>query len=199
MSTAQAAFHCYTSQHPNIKRGPPYILPLLNFIWFLLKAVERSPSIQSSHSQPIQLGASWPDPVPSLLTSLLSLFYLTRFLLGFNPTYTRLLRSQGTPLGIETSGKLNTFKVLCEQYQPSIKRDPSYPDYLNKIGHIFFGIPLPRAQPQGLFGNILQSFFSGLDEESDTESEQGPQPSTSSRQHQRHAQQSSHMETEELD
>nr|CAD7434381.1 unnamed protein product [Timema monikensis] len=42
MSTAQAAFHCYTSQHPNIKRGPPYILPLLNFIWFLLKAVERA-------------------------------------------------------------------------------------------------------------------------------------------------------------
>nr|CAD7411435.1 unnamed protein product [Timema poppensis] len=148
MSTAQAAFHCYTSQHPNIKRGPPYILPLLNFIWFLLKAVE--------------------------------------------------------------SGKLNTFKVLCEQYQPSIKRDPSYPDYLNKIGHIFFGIPLPRAQPQGFviskqfllqyhLGNILQSFFSGLDEESDTESEQGPQPSTSSRQHQRHAQQSSQMETEDLD
>nr|CAD7267195.1 unnamed protein product [Timema shepardi] len=109
---------------------------------------------------------------------------------------------------ISVGGKLNTFKVLCEQYQPSIKRDPSYPDYLNKIGHIFFGIPLPRAQPQGLFavelnttsalanyateaGNILQSFFSGLDEESDTESEQGPQPSTSSRQHQRQAQQSS--------
>lgn len=39
--TAAVAFSSYTTQHPNIKTGPPYLLPLLNFIWFLLKAIER--------------------------------------------------------------------------------------------------------------------------------------------------------------
>lgn len=36
---AYDAFESYTSQHPNIK-GPPYLLPLLNFICFLLKIIE---------------------------------------------------------------------------------------------------------------------------------------------------------------
>ncbi|EEB12163.1 conserved hypothetical protein, partial [Pediculus humanus corporis] len=39
-NTAAVAFNSYTTQHPNIKTGFPYLLPLLNFIWFLLKAVE---------------------------------------------------------------------------------------------------------------------------------------------------------------
>lgn len=39
--TATVAFNNYTKHHPNIKTGPPYLLPLLNFIWFLLKAIER--------------------------------------------------------------------------------------------------------------------------------------------------------------
>ena len=39
-TTAADAFQCYTSKHPHIKAGPPYLLPLLNFIWFLLKAIE---------------------------------------------------------------------------------------------------------------------------------------------------------------
>ncbi|PSN29474.1 Golgi to ER traffic protein 4 [Blattella germanica] len=84
-------FDCYTTQHPNIKKtGPPYILPLLNFIWFLLKVVE--------------------------------------------------------------SGKLAAFTVLCQQYQPSIERDPSYVEYLDKIAQIFFGVPPPRPRSHGLFG-----------------------------------------------
>jgi len=41
-TSAKDVFASYTTQHPNIKKtGPPYILPLLNFIWFLLEAVER--------------------------------------------------------------------------------------------------------------------------------------------------------------
>lgn len=51
------------------------------------------------------------------------------------------------------SGKLAAFTVLCEQYQPSIKRDPSYREYLDKIAQIFFGVPPPRRQNSGgLFG-----------------------------------------------
>lgn len=41
-NTANQTFANYTQYHPNIKKaGPPYLLPLLNFIWFLLQAVER--------------------------------------------------------------------------------------------------------------------------------------------------------------
>lgn len=39
-STAKLAFNSYTTQHPNLQTGPPYFLPLLNFIWFLLQAIE---------------------------------------------------------------------------------------------------------------------------------------------------------------
>lgn len=40
--TANQTFSSYTEQHPRIRRsGPPYLLPLLNFLWFLLQAVER--------------------------------------------------------------------------------------------------------------------------------------------------------------
>lgn len=40
---ATEAFKKYTASHPTIKneKGPPYLFPLLNFLWFLLKAVEQ--------------------------------------------------------------------------------------------------------------------------------------------------------------
>ncbi|KAJ9600818.1 hypothetical protein L9F63_001030 [Diploptera punctata] len=129
-TSAKDVFDYYTTQHPNIKKtGPPYILPLLNFIWFLLKVIE--------------------------------------------------------------SGKLAAFTVLCQQYQTSIERDPSYVEYLDKIAQIFFGVPPPRPRSQGLLGNLLQSFLSGLDDsESDDESQTShPRASTSRQQ----------METDELD
>ncbi|KAJ1527592.1 hypothetical protein ONE63_007555 [Megalurothrips usitatus] len=39
-ATAFDTFHWYTVKHPDIKPGPPYLEPLLNFNWFLLKAIE---------------------------------------------------------------------------------------------------------------------------------------------------------------
>lgn len=40
--TANQTFTSYTEQHPTIRKvGPPYLLPLLNFLWFLLQAIER--------------------------------------------------------------------------------------------------------------------------------------------------------------
>ncbi|KDR24283.1 hypothetical protein L798_06745 [Zootermopsis nevadensis] len=96
-TSAKDVFDSYTTQHPIIKKtGPPYILPLLNFIWFLLKVVE--------------------------------------------------------------SGKLAAFTVLCQQYQTSIERDPSYIEYLDKIAQIFFGVPPPRPRSQGLFGMCKMQF-----------------------------------------
>lgn len=113
-STANQTFTSYTQHHPSIKKnGPPYLLPLLNFIWFLLRAIE--------------------------------------------------------------SQKLATFTVLCEQYEPSIRRDPCYVQYLDKIGQIFFGVqppPTPSgAGGGGLFGNFLQSFLGGLGDDDDESDE----------------------------
>ncbi|EGI70460.1 PREDICTED: Golgi to ER traffic protein 4 homolog [Acromyrmex echinatior] len=39
-ATAQEAFNSYTSRHPKINSGPPYLLPLLNFLFFLLKIID---------------------------------------------------------------------------------------------------------------------------------------------------------------
>ncbi|CAH1388924.1 unnamed protein product [Nezara viridula] len=119
---AVITFECYTTEHPYIE-GPPYLLPLLNFISFLLKAVE--------------------------------------------------------------SGALSAFTILCEEYALSLKRDPSYLDYLEKIGQIFFGLPTSRRQPRSLFGNLFQSILNGLgDSSSETETEVGggDQPKSDCRQ-----------------
>lgn len=116
--TASQTFNNYTKEHPRIRKTrPPYLLPLLNFIWFLLQAVE--------------------------------------------------------------SQKLSTFTVLCEQYEPSIKRDPCYMQYLDKIGQIFFGLKPPPQQGRGFFGNFLHSFLNGLDDDSDEDNSVQASPSTS--------------------
>lgn len=39
-SSASAVFTTYTQRHPSIEDGPPFVRPLLNFIWFLLLAVD---------------------------------------------------------------------------------------------------------------------------------------------------------------
>ncbi|KAK7018807.1 Golgi to ER traffic protein 4 [Halocaridina rubra] len=110
---ASEVFEIYTKKHPNItkQRGPPFILPLLNFLWLLLSAIE--------------------------------------------------------------TGKVMQFTVLCEQYQPSLKRDPLYREYLDRIGQLFFNLPAPRPQhgAGGIFGNLLQGLLgSGLgDDDSDDE------------------------------
>ncbi|XP_014248641.1 Golgi to ER traffic protein 4 homolog [Cimex lectularius] len=103
--TAVITFECYTTQHPQISKGPPYLLPLLNFIWFLLQAVE--------------------------------------------------------------GGRLAAFTVLCEQYQLSIERDPSYSHYLEKIGQLFFGVTPPtyrRPPPTGILGDLFQSLVQSIDD-----------------------------------
>lgn len=41
-SMADQTFHAYTSRHPSINSpNPPFLLPLLNFLWFLLLAIDR--------------------------------------------------------------------------------------------------------------------------------------------------------------
>ncbi|XP_011304857.1 Golgi to ER traffic protein 4 homolog [Fopius arisanus] len=113
---AQKALDSYTSRHPKINNGPPYLLPLLNFLSFLLKTIQ--------------------------------------------------LPSHGM------------FLILCEQYQLSLNRDPSYRIYLDKIAQLFFNGPAPRPKRQGLFGNLLQSLFVGLDDEDSDMEEQASRQST---------------------
>lgn len=111
---AQATFQSYTKLHPAINDEPPYMLPLLNFLCFLLKILD--------------------------------------------------------------SGKLKTYIVLCEQYQSSLIRDPSYTEYLDKIGQLFFNVkPIERRprQPNGFLGNLLSTLMG------DFEREEEPLPSSS--------------------
>uniref|UniRef100_A0A669CIH8 Golgi to ER traffic protein 4 homolog n=2 Tax=Oreochromis TaxID=8139 RepID=A0A669CIH8_ORENI len=107
-NSASVVFSTYTEKHPSIERGPPFVQPLLNFIWFLLLAVD--------------------------------------------------------------GGKLTVFTVLCEQYQPSLKRDPMYNEYLDRIGQLFFGVP-PKQSPSygGLLGNLLNSLMGSGEEDDGTE------------------------------
>ena len=40
---ANQVFETFTTSHPTItkQQGPPFLLPLLNFIWLLLSAIDR--------------------------------------------------------------------------------------------------------------------------------------------------------------
>uniref|UniRef100_A0AAQ5XR37 Golgi to ER traffic protein 4 homolog n=1 Tax=Amphiprion ocellaris TaxID=80972 RepID=A0AAQ5XR37_AMPOC len=115
-NSASVVFSTYTEKHPSIEKGPPFVQPLLNFIWFLLLAVD--------------------------------------------------------------GGKLTVFTVLCEQYQPSLKRDPMYNEYLDRIGQLFFGVP-PKQSPSygGLLGNLLNSLMgSGEDDDGAEEAQEDSSP-----------------------
>ncbi|XP_037670012.1 Golgi to ER traffic protein 4 homolog isoform X2 [Choloepus didactylus] len=108
-SSALVVFTTYTQKHPSIENGPPFMQPLLNFIWFLLLAVE--------------------------------------------------------------GGKLTVFTVLCEQYQPSLRRDPMYSEYLDRIGQLFFGVPPKQTSSYGgLLGNLLSSLMGSSEQEDGEES-----------------------------
>lgn len=39
-NSALVVFTTYTQKHPSIEDGPPFVQPLLNFIWFLLLALD---------------------------------------------------------------------------------------------------------------------------------------------------------------
>jgi len=66
-------------------------------------------------------------------------------------------------------GNIDQYTILCEQYQLSIHRDPTYPMYLDKIGQIFFGLTPPKKERsgiEGMIGDFMESIFS---ETTDTE------------------------------
>lgn len=114
-SSALVVFTTYTQKHPSIEGGPPFVQPLLNFIWFLLLAVD--------------------------------------------------------------GGKLTVFTVLCEQYQPSLRRDPMYNEYLDRIGQLFFGVPPKQTSSYGgLLGDLLSSLMGASEQEDGEESPCGGSP-----------------------
>ncbi|MCJ8738079.1 hypothetical protein PDJAM_G00031500 [Pangasius djambal] len=114
-TSASVVFTTYTQKHPSIEKGPPFVQPLLNFLWFLLLAVD--------------------------------------------------------------GGKLTVFTVLCEQYQPSLKRDPMYNEYLDRIGQLFFGVPPKQSSSYGgLLGNLLNSLMGSGEEEEGEEVREDSSP-----------------------
>lgn len=100
--TANTVFYEYIQKHPSIigSEGPPYILPLLNFVWLLLLCID--------------------------------------------------------------TGKVSFYTILVEKYQPCLRRDPNYNQYLDKIGQIFFGLPPPASDKKGrtnMFDSLLKNLL----------------------------------------
>jgi len=92
-------------------------------------------------------------------------------------------------LAIEHKQSLAAFTTLIDKYKPSLRRDPMYLEYLDKIGQHFFGVPPPqRAQPGGMFSGIFDSLLSAFNDDDDDEdgddspaaaATSSPKPSTS--------------------
>lgn len=104
--TALETFSTYTKLHPKISTSkPPYLTPLLNFLYFLLKLIE-------------------------------------------NPN-------------------LVAFRSLCELYKVALSRDNYYEKQLQTIGSHYFGLKLQKDTSGGVFGELFNQLFQGL--ESDDE------------------------------
>jgi len=73
-------------------------------------------------------------------------------------------------LAIEQKESISAFSTLVELYKPSLQRDPSYFEYVDKIGQHFFGLPAPQ-RPQGMFSGLLDSIFSAMNEDDSEEGE----------------------------
>jgi len=84
-----------------------------------------------------------------------------------------------------TAGDPTLLQILANVYAPSLERDQEYRSYIKKIGHLYFGVPLPPQRPSGgIFGNLLQSLLDdGSDDEAPASStQQRSQPSQLPRQ-----------------
>uniref|UniRef100_F6VKW3 Golgi to ER traffic protein 4 homolog n=1 Tax=Ciona intestinalis TaxID=7719 RepID=F6VKW3_CIOIN len=93
---AEDMFNTYTKIISKISPGPPYNYPIINFLFFLLRAVKER--------------------------------------------------------------RLILFTILCDNYQPSLKKDASFLKYLEKIGEIYFDVPAVQSKP-GFFENLMQNLF----------------------------------------
>ena len=49
-------------------------------------------------------------------------------------------------------------------YTSWIFRDPSYFEYIDRIGQQFFGLPQPQ-RPRGMFSGLMDSIFSAMNED----------------------------------
>ena len=83
-------------------------------------------------------------------------------------------------LAIEHKQSVSAYSILVEKYTPSLKRDPSYLEYLDKIGQHFFGLaPPPKTRPGGMFSGLFDSFLSVINDEGSDDGESDNLPSTS--------------------
>jgi hypothetical protein len=71
---------------------------------------------------------------------------------------------------------------LCDLYGTTLKRDPSYNEYLSQIGQIYFGLENANRNrgPSGFFGNLLQSLLENGEDSDEDEPNPGPSRSTHS-------------------
>merc|ERR1712020_581547 len=76
-------------------------------------------------------------------------------------------------LAIEHKQSVTAYSILVEKYRPSLKREPSYLEYLDKIGQHFFGLPPPppKARPGGMFSGIFENLLNVLNDEESEEDE----------------------------
>lgn len=95
------------------------------------------------------------------------------------PFNTPLLNFAYFLLNIIDEKKLQAFTTLCELYKTALERDPAYKQQIEKIGFSYFNAPAKRQQMQGggLFGNFFNQLFQELEEDSDSDIENGTQSS----------------------
>ena len=69
--------------------------------------------------------------------------------------------------------ELKWFNALIAIYKPSLKADPSFGDYLERIGQYFFNLKPKKVEKENIFNNLFRMFTNpAADRESNTASNQ---------------------------
>lgn len=139
--TAYLVFVTYVEQHPKIRQPPPgpfnQVYPMLNFLWFLLLCLKKI--LVKTSTNNIASG----EPNHRLGN---------RKLPRFSRRNSSVLES--TPSS-ETS---RYFSSLVDAYKPSLERDSTLVQYVERIGTLFFGLKQKQSSASSNpFENLMHS------------------------------------------
>jgi hypothetical protein len=56
--------------------------------------------------------------------------------------------------------EVNLFNILIDLYKPSLDRDISFFDYLDRIGQYFFNLKPKKAEKENMLGNLMRMLTS---------------------------------------
>lgn len=150
--TAYLVFVTYVEQHPKIRQPPPgpfdQVYPMLNFLWFLLlcfkKILVKTPTNTNNNTASGEPNHHHFGKLVESNFSIIDLgFYLD---------------------SLPSSESVRCFSSLVDAYKPSLERDSTLVQYIERLGSLFFGVKQKKTgtSSSNPLENLMQSLTAGF-------------------------------------